>query len=122
MTIEKLIRTALSEVVDTAQEEGINLRSYFINRQDLSLPCMAYNYTSRPAYFTDNSCKSNYFTVTVNLLINTKVEKYKRLIIDSMEKYGFVRTLTSATYQEDSGYFNTPIQFMISIRKEDDNE
>ena len=93
MTIEKLIRTALSEVVDIAQKEGINLRSYFVNRHDLSLPCIAYNYTSRPAYFTDNSCKSDYFTVTVNLLINTKVEKYKRLIVDSMEKYGIVRTL-----------------------------
>ena len=54
-----------------------------------------------------------------NLLIDKQVERYKNLIINHMEKYGFVRTLTSATYLEDSGYFNTPIQFLISIRKED---
>ncbi len=120
MTIEKRIREALEEVVSIANEEGINLRSYFIGRTDLSLPCMAYNYTSRPTYFADNECKSNYFIVTVNLLINQKVEKYKRLIVDHMEAHGFIRTLTSASYLEDSGYYNTPIQFIISIRKEDD--
>lgn len=119
MTIEKLIRTALNEVVDIANSENIDLKTYFIQRRDLSLPCLAYNYTSRPAYFSDNGCKSDYYTVTVNLLIDRKVEKYKTLVIDCMEQYGFVRTLTSATYLEDSGYFNTPIQFLISIRKED---
>lgn len=119
MTIEKTIRKALSEVVDIAQLEDIDLKSYYIQRHDLSLPCIAYSYTSRPAYFSDNGCKSDYYTVTVNLLINEQVERYKNLIINHMEKYGFVRTLTSATYLEDSGYFNTPIQFLISIRKED---
>lgn len=120
MTIERRIRIALQEVVDIANEEGINLRSYFIGRRDLSLPCMAYNYTSRPAYFSDNQCRCDYYTVTVNLLIDRQVEKFKRLIIEHMEEHGFVRTLTSASYLEDSGYYNTPIQFLISIRKEDD--
>lgn len=121
MTIETLIRTALTEVWDIAKEEDeMNLRPFFIQRHDLDLPCMAYNYTSRPAYFADNSCKSDYYIVTVNLLINKGVEKYKRLVVKHMEKHGFVRTLTSATYLEDSGYFNTPIQFLISLRKEDE--
>ena len=120
MTIERKIRLALTEVWDIAKSEGINLRPFFIQRTDLDLPCMAYNYTSRPAYFADNDCKSDYYTITVNLLIDTDVEKYKRLVVKHMELHGFTRTLTSATYLEDSGYFNTPIQFIISIRKEDD--
>lgn len=112
MSIEKLIRKALSET---------GMKTRFIRRGSDSLPALIYNYTSVPAYYADNTCKGNLYTVTVNAFVDKNIEKTKNLVISAMENYGFTHTLTSATYVEDSGMYDTPIQFKIFIRKEDED-
>lgn len=107
MSINDKIKLALSE---------LDIPSYFITRANNKAPCIVYNYISNPKYFSDNTEKSTQYTVLLNVYCENDVENIKKIVLDTMIKNDFMKTTVQATMLDDSGFFNTPIQFKICLR------
>lgn len=107
MTINESIRNALSDV---------GMPSYYVTRGSNKAPCIVYNYTEIPHYFADNEEKASKYTVLLNVYCLENIEVTKKLVIDKMVLNGFLKKSVLSTMLEDTGYFNTPIQFSISLR------
>lgn len=105
--ITKKIKTALDEV---------GIPCYFITRGNNPAPCVVYNYNEKPKFFADNEEKAIQYTVLLNLYCNNNIENTKKLVLEVMQKYGFIKTAVQSTILDGSGFFNTPIQFKICLR------
>lgn len=109
MSINNKIKFALSE---------LDIPNYFITRSNNKAPCIVYNYISNPKYFSDNTEKSTQYTVLINLYSLTDIEDTKKNVLYTMKKHGFMKTTVQSTMLDDSGFFNTPIQFKICLRSD----
>lgn len=105
--ITKKIKTALDEV---------GIPCYFITRGNNPAPCVVYNYNEKPKFFADNEEKAIQYTVLLNLYCNNNIENTKKLVLEVMQKYGFIKTAVQSTILDGSGFFNTPIQLKICLR------
>ncbi|MGL5190918.1 MAG: hypothetical protein ACRC7S_14850 [Cetobacterium sp.] len=109
MSINDKIKVALSE---------LDIPAYFITRAENKAPCIVYNYIETPKYFSDNTEKSTQYTVLINLYSLTDIENSKKIVLDTMKKNDFMKTTVQSTMLDDSGFFNTPMQFKICLRSD----
>lgn len=108
MSINEKIKNALADIA---------LQSYFITRANDKTECIVYNYTEKPCRSADNEEKATMYTVMLNLYCKSNVENNKKLIINAMQKAGFIRKSVAATVVVDSGFLCTAITFAISVDK-----
>ena len=108
MSISEKIKNALAD---------ISLQNYFITRANDKTECIVYNYIEKPSRMADNEEKATMYTVMLNLYCKSNVENNKKLIINAMQKSGFMRKSVASTVVVDSGFFCTAITFAISIDK-----
>lgn len=108
MSISEKIKNALADIA---------LQSYFITRANDKQECIVYNYTEKPSRNADNEEKASMYTVMLNLYCKSNVENNKKLIINAMQKAGFIRKSVASTVVVEAGFFCTAITFAISIDK-----
>ena len=108
MSISEKIKNALAD---------ISLQSYFITRANDKQECIVYNYIEKPCRSADNEEKATLYTVMLNLYCKSNVENNKKLIINAMQKAGFMRKAVASTVVVEAGFFCTAITFAISIDK-----
>lgn len=109
MSINNKIKEAL---------KTLSIPSYFITRAENPAPCIVYTYIEHPKYFSDNTEKATQYTVLLNVYCISDVENTKKNVIATMKNNGFMKTTVQATMLDDSGFFNTPIQFKICLRSD----
>ena len=100
--MNKLIKQAL---------DSINMKSFFITKDNYEGECVVYNYISSPAYYADNTKKGDKYTILLNVYSKTKIEETKSKVIKVMNAYGIRGGVAQKTMKEENGLFNTPIQF-----------
>lgn len=105
--ISTLIKNALDNVA---------LSNYFITRATDKDECIVYNYVATPSWSADNEEKAVKYTVMVNLYCKKNIEKYKKEIVETMQKAGFVRKSVASTVVNDTGFFCTAITFAIVLQ------
>ena len=110
MSITDKIRKAL---------ESIDIENYYIERGNEKNNCIVYTYSEFPDYYADNKEKSVKYTVLLNLYTLNSIEKYKKLVNESMIKEGFIRKSVASTMKDATGFFNTPFIFEIRLRNEE---
>ena len=108
MSISEKIKNALAD---------ISLPNYFITRANDKTECIVYNYIEKTSRMADNEEKATMYTVMLNLYCKSNVENNKKLIINAMQKAGFIRRSVASTVVVEAGFFCTAITFAISIDK-----
>lgn len=108
MSISEKIKNALAD---------ISLPNYFITRANDKQECIVYNYTEKPSRNADNEEKATRYTVMLNLYCKSNIENNKNLIINAMQKAGFMKKSVASTVVVEAGFFCTAITFAISIDK-----
>lgn len=108
MSISEKIKNALAD---------ISLPNYFITRANDKTECIVYNYIEKPSRMADNEETAILYTVMLNLYCKSNVENNKKLIINAMQKAGFIRKSVASTVVVEAGFFCTAITFAISIDK-----
>lgn len=106
MKIVNLIEDAL---------KPLGMDTFYITRGENKGECIVYTYISNSQGFADNREYASKYTVLLNVYSFDKIEDTKAKVISHMKKRGFIKSNMQATRLEDNGYYNTPIQFKISL-------
>ena len=104
--ISKTIKKALDE---------LNIKNYFITRANEKEECIVYNYTAKPFRYSDNYEKAIKYDVMINIYCKNNIENYKKEVIKTMEKYGFIRKSVASTIVGEAGFFCSAINFSIVL-------
>lgn len=108
MSISEKIKNALAD---------ISLPNYFITRANDKQECIVYNYIEKPSRNADNEEKASMYVVMLNLYCKSNIENNKKLIINAMQKAGFMKKSVASTVVVEADFFCTAITFAISIDK-----
>ena len=93
----------------------MTIPNYFITRASDKNECIVYNYVATPSWSADNEEKAVKYTVMVNLYCKQNIEKYKKEIVESMQKAGFMRKSVASTVVNETGFFCTALTFVIVL-------
>lgn len=111
----KLVKNALKD---------IDIKIYsFTRSEDCEMPCIVLNYMSTPYWFADNKSKGETYTVLLNVITKSNVEKLNREVLNAMKEAGFKYGECQNTQVEYNGTqvigFNTAIKFKKFIKEEE---
>ena len=107
----------IKEKLNEALKE-LGIPYFFVNRSNIKAPCIVYNFIESPNWYADDSRKGTRYTIILNVYSEKEISKLKQQVRKTMEKVGFLMTGSASTLKDDTGYYNSPMNFIIDLQEE----
>ena len=108
----ELVKNALS---------SLNMTLYQYTRLENKAPCIVMNYITSPELYSDNILKGTTYTVMLNVISTSNIQKTNEEILKLMRSCGFRGGRIEGTQPEYNGTtligYNTSIRFYIYLEE-----